>query len=74
MLRVRVCAEHMGGFLGLKFSKQGLVLGIFSITRVGLADIGIHTAREKDNGGEKCLRFSYRACRKARRIGHLLSS
>ena len=23
MLRVRVCAAHMGGFLGLKFSKQG---------------------------------------------------
>ena len=23
MLRVRVCAAHMGGLLGLKFSKQG---------------------------------------------------
>ena len=23
MLRVRVCAAHMGGFLGPKFSKQG---------------------------------------------------
>ena len=23
MLRVRVCATHMGGFLGPKFSKQG---------------------------------------------------
>ena len=25
MLRVRVCAAHMGGFLGPKFSKQGSI-------------------------------------------------
>ena len=26
MLRVRVCAAHIGGFLGPKFSKQGSLL------------------------------------------------
>ena len=26
MLRVRVCAAHVGGFLGPKFSKQGSLL------------------------------------------------
>ena len=29
MLRVRVCAAHMGGFLGPKFSKQGSLLADF---------------------------------------------
>ena len=29
MLRVRVCAAHMGGFLGPKFSKQGSFFGRF---------------------------------------------
>ena len=31
MLRVRVCAAHMGGFLGPKFSKQGSFFGRFSL-------------------------------------------
>ena len=31
MLRVRVCAVHMGGFLGLKFSKQGSLFGRCSL-------------------------------------------
>ena len=30
MLRVRVCAAYMGGFLGPKFSKQGSFFGRFS--------------------------------------------
>ena len=28
MLRAQVCAAHMGGFFGAKFSKQGSFLGI----------------------------------------------
>ena len=31
MFRVWVCAAHMGGFLGPKFSKQGSFFGRFSI-------------------------------------------
>ena len=31
MLSVRVCAAHMGGFLGPKFSKQGSLFGRFSL-------------------------------------------
>ena len=30
VLRVRVCATHMGGFLDSKFSKQGSLFGEFS--------------------------------------------
>ena len=37
MLRVRVCAAHMGGFLGPKFSKQGSLFGRFSINMGGLS-------------------------------------
>ena len=37
MLRVRVCAAHMGGFLGPKFSKQGSFFGRFSINMGGLS-------------------------------------
>ena len=37
MLRVRVCAAHMGGFLGPKFSKQGSLFGRFSINKGGLS-------------------------------------
>ena len=37
MLRVRVCAAHMGGFLGPKFSKQGSLFGRFSIKEGGLS-------------------------------------
>ena len=37
MFRVRVCAAHMGGFLGLKFSKQGSLFGRFSINMGGLS-------------------------------------
>ena len=37
MLRVRVCAAHMGGFLGPKFSKQGSHFGRFSINKGGLS-------------------------------------
>ena len=33
MLRVRVCAAHMGGFLGPKFSKKGSIFGRFSINK-----------------------------------------
>ena len=36
MLRVRVCAVHMGGFLGPKFSKQGSFFGRFSLNMGGL--------------------------------------
>ena len=31
MLRVGVCAAHMGGFLGSEFSKQGSLFGQFSL-------------------------------------------
>ena len=37
MLRLRVCATHMGGFLGPKFSKQGSLLGRFSINMGGFS-------------------------------------
>ena len=37
MLRVRVCAAHMGGFLGAKSSKQGSLFGRFSICKCGLS-------------------------------------
>ena len=37
MLRVRVCAAHMGGFLGPKFSKQGSLFGRFSLNKGGLS-------------------------------------
>ena len=37
MLRVWVCAAHMGGFLSPKFSKQGSLFGRFSLNRVGFA-------------------------------------
>ena len=37
MLRVRVCAAHVGGFLGPKFSKQGSIFGRFSINMGGLS-------------------------------------
>ena len=37
MLRVRVCAAHMGGFLGPKFSKQGSLFGRFAINMDGLS-------------------------------------
>ena len=36
MLRVRVCAAHMGGFLCRKFSKQGSFFGRFSLNMGGL--------------------------------------
>ena len=35
MLKVWVCAAHMGGFLGPKFSKQGYLFGRFSLNRGG---------------------------------------
>ena len=37
MLRVRVCAAHMGGFLGRKFSKQGSFFGRFSLNMGGFS-------------------------------------
>ena len=37
MLRVQVCAAHMGGFLGPKFSKQGSLYGRFSLSIGGLS-------------------------------------
>ena len=37
MLRVRVCAAHIGGFLGPKFSTQGSLFGRFSINMGGLS-------------------------------------
>ena len=37
MLRVRVCAAHMGGFLGPKFSKQGSFFGRFSLNMGGFS-------------------------------------
>ena len=41
MLRVRVCAAHMGGLLGPKFSKQGSLFGRFSLNMgVGVPEIG----------------------------------
>ena len=33
MLRVRVCAADMGGFLGPKFSKQGSIFSRFSTNK-----------------------------------------
>ena len=35
MLRIRVCAAHMGGFLGPKFSNKGPFFGRFSINMGG---------------------------------------
>ena len=40
MLRVRVCAAHLGGFSGPKFSKQGSFFGRFSLNMGGFPDIG----------------------------------
>ena len=41
MLRVRVCAAHLGGFFGPKFSKQGSPFRqIFRKTWVGFQEIG----------------------------------
>ena len=37
MLRVRVCAAHMGGVLGPKFSKKGPFFGRFSISVGGIS-------------------------------------
>ena len=37
MLRVRVCATHMGGFLGPKFSKQGSPFRQISLNKGGLS-------------------------------------
>ena len=37
MLRVRVCAAHMGGFLGPKFSKQGSFFGKLSMNMSGFS-------------------------------------
>ena len=37
MLRVRVCAAHMGEFLGPKLSKQGSFFGRFSLNKGGLS-------------------------------------
>ena len=37
MLRVRVYAAHLGGFLGPKFSEQGSLFGSFSINMGGLS-------------------------------------
>ena len=37
MLRVRVCATHMGGFLGPKFPNQGSFIGRFSINMGGFS-------------------------------------
>ena len=37
MLRVQVCATHIGGFLGPKFSKQGPLFGRFSLNIGGFA-------------------------------------
>ena len=31
MLRIQVCAAHMGGFLGPKFSKRGSFFGRYSL-------------------------------------------
>ena len=46
MSRVRVCAAHMGGFLGPKFSKQGSpFLGTFSLTIDGLSRNGRKVAK-----------------------------
>ena len=40
MLRVRVCASHMGGFLGPKSSKQGPFAADFPETWLGYPEIG----------------------------------
>ena len=37
MLTVRVCAAHMGGLLGPKFSKQGPFSGRFSLNMGGFS-------------------------------------
>ena len=37
MLRARVCAAHMGGFLSPKFSKQGSLFRQISINMGGLS-------------------------------------
>ena len=37
MLRVQVCATHMGGFLGPKFSKQGSLFGRISLNMGGFS-------------------------------------
>ena len=37
MLRVWVCATHMGGFLGPKFSKEGSLFGKFSLNMDGFS-------------------------------------
>ena len=37
MLRVRVCAAHMGGFWGPKISRQGSFFGRFSINMGGFS-------------------------------------
>ena len=39
MLRVRLCAAHMGGFLGPNFPKQGSFLADFPQTWVGLREV-----------------------------------
>ena len=40
MLRVRVCAAHMGGFLGSKFSKQGSLSRQISVNIGGFSRNG----------------------------------
>ena len=37
MLRVWVCAAHMDGFLGPKFSKQGSLFNRFSLNMYGFS-------------------------------------
>ena len=37
MLSVRVCAAHMGGFLGPKFSKQGYLYRQISLNMGGFS-------------------------------------
>ena len=37
MLRIRVCAAHMSGCLGPKFSKQGSLFGRFSLNMGGFS-------------------------------------
>ena len=45
MLRVWVCAAHMGGSLGPKFSKKGPFLADFPSTWVGFPEIGKKIAK-----------------------------
>ena len=40
MLRVRVCAAHMGGFLSQNFLNKGPFFGRFSINIGGYPEIG----------------------------------